>query len=332
MAGRGDDRQRCAADGDQALTFVHLRRRRGRSTFAGLVITPGITVKNRHLVLALAVGTAVLSLAACKKEASPDAAPPAASAAAPAESADQFIARVNAEYKAMYPEISSAQWLSSTYINDDSARVTAKANERWLTTLNGWIEQANKYEGQPMSADTKRAISLLKLMTAMPAPRDPAKLAELAGIATKMEGDYGAGTYCTGEGDAKNCRQLGDLEKVLASSRDYDKQLDAWQGWHSTAVPSRANYQRFVELVNEGARELGYSDAGQMWRSGYDMPAEEVGPETDRLWEQVKPLYEQVHCYTRAKLDAEYGKDKAQVGGGMIAAHLTGNMWQQEWS
>ena len=289
-------------------------------------------MKHRHLLLAAAVGVAVLSLAACKKDGAPDAATPAASAAAPTETADQFIARVNAEYKAMYPEMTSAQWLSSTYINDDSARVAAKANERWLTTLNGWIEQAGKYEGQPMSADTQRAISLLKLMTSMPAPRDPQKLAELAAIATKLEGDYGAGTYCVGEGDKQSCRQLGELEQVLARSHDYEKQLDAWQGWHSTAVPSRANYQRFVELVNEGARELGYSDAGQMWRSGYDMPADQVGPETDRLWTQVKPLYEQLHCYTRAKLDKEYGKDKAEVDGGLIAAHLTGNMWQQDWS
>ena len=101
-------------------------------------------MKNRHLVLAAAVGVAVLSLAACKKDAATDAAKPATTQAAPAESADQFIARVNAEYKAMYPEMTSAQWLSSTYINDDSARVAAKANERWLTVLNGWIEQANK--------------------------------------------------------------------------------------------------------------------------------------------------------------------------------------------
>lgn len=288
-------------------------------------------MKQRHLLLALAVSAGVLSLAACKKEAATDTAAPAAQAA-PAESADQFVARINAEFKAMYPEMTSAQWLSSTYINDDSARVAAKANERWLTTLNGWIEQAGKYEGQPMSGDTRRALHLLKLMTAMPAPRDPAKLAELAAIATKLEGDYGAGTYCTGEGDQQNCRQLGELEQVLARSHDYDKQLDAWQGWHSTAVASRKPYQRFVELVNEGARELGYADAGQMWRSGYDMPAEQVGPETDRLWEQVKPLYEQLHCYTRAKLDKEYGKDKAEVGGGLIAAHLTGNMWQQDWS
>jgi len=287
-------------------------------------------VNNRHLLLAAAISASLLVLSGCSQKDAPTA--PAAVSQAPAESADDFIARVNAEYKAMYPEMTSAQWLASTYINADSERIAAKSNERWMTVLNGWIEQAGKYDGQPMSADTARAIALLKLMTAMPAPRDPAKVAELAGIAAKLEGDYGAGTYCTGEGDKQDCRQLGALENVLARSRDYNAQLDAWSGWHSTAIASRGRYQRFVELVNEGARQMGYNDAGAMWRSGYDMPAEQVVSETDRLWEQVKPLYEQLHCYTRNKLVAEYGADKGQLEGGLIPAHLTGNMWQQDWS
>ncbi len=288
-------------------------------------------MNHRPLLLALAVSAAALTLAACQKETTPADAP-AAAAATPTETADQFIARVNAEYKAMYPEMTSAQWLSSTYINEDSERVAAKANERWLTVLNGWITQAGTYDGKPMSEDTKRQIHLLKLMTSMPAPRDPAKLSELTRIASRMEGAYGAGKYCTDDANPATCRQLGDLEQVLARSRDYDKQLDAWQGWHATTKPMRADYQRFVGLVNEGAKEMGFADAGQMWRSGYDMPPEQIGPETDRLWEQVKPMYEQLHCYARTKLDDTYGKDKAETEGGLIAAHLLGNMWQQDWS
>ena len=266
-------------------------------------------MKHRHLLLASAIAAVTLSLAACKKEPTPGAAP--ASADAPAgETADQFVARINAEYKAAYPEMTSAQWLSSTYINSDSERVAAKANERSLTQLNSWIEQAAKFEGQPMSEDSKRALQLLKLMSSMPAPRDPAKLAQLTQIATRMEGSYGAGKYCTDANDPGSCRQLGDLEQVLASSRDYDAQLDAWQGWHGTTKAMRGDYQQFVGLVNEGAKGLGFADAGQMWRSGYDMPPEQIGPETDRLWEQVKPMYEQLHCYARGKLDATYDKQR----------------------
>ncbi|QDH69657.1 M2 family metallopeptidase [Marilutibacter alkalisoli] len=285
-------------------------------------------MKPRHALLALAV-IATLSLSACGRD-DGDAADPAAPPKG--ETADQFVVRVNNEMRAMYPEITSAQWLASTYINSDSQLIASKANERMLAQLNTWIEQSRRFEGQEMSPETARAIQLLKLGTSMPAPKDPAKLEELAGLATKMEGMYGAGTYCKGEGDDRQCRQLGDLEDVLRSDRDYDAQLDAWQGWHTISVPMRADYTRFVELVNEGAQEMGYADAGEMWRSGYDMSPVEIAAETDRLWGQVKPLYEQLHCYTRTRLETRYGSGKGQVEGGMLPAHLMGNMWQQDWS
>jgi len=287
-------------------------------------------VNHRHLLLSLAIGAGLLSLSACKKEPTPDAAPTGTTAAS-GETADQFVARINDEFRAAFPEMTSAQWLSSTYINEDSQRIAAKSNERGLAQLNAWIEEAKKFEGQPMSDDSRRTIALLKLMTSMPAPKDPAKLTELTTLAAKMEGAYGSGAYCTGEGDAKQCRQLGQLEDVLRSSRDYGVQLDAWQGWHTIAQPIRQDYVRFAELVNEGAKELGYADTGAMWRSGYDMPPEQIAAETDRLWDQVKPLYEQLHCYTRNKLEQTYGVERGQVAGGLLPAHLLGNMWQQDW-
>ena len=288
---------------------------------------------HRQTLLVLAVA-ASLALSACKREPTPADPGATAATATPAaakdETADQFIARVNAEMKAMYPELTAAQWLSATYINDDSQLLAAKSNEKFLTSLNHWIEQAKRFEGQQMSPETARAITLLKLGTAMPAPKDPEKLAELTRIATKMEGMYGAGSYCKVAGDSKSCRQLGELEDVLRSDRDYDDQLDAWQGWHTISQPMRQDYRRFVELVNEGAKELGYADAGEMWRAGYDMTPAELSAETDRLWGQVKPLYEQLHCFARTRLEAQY-PGKGTVEGGLLPAHLMGNMWQQDW-
>jgi len=144
-------------------------------------------VKPRHVLFVLAAAVGILSLSSCKRTPSPSTASSTIGANKPAnETPDQFIARVNNEFRATYAELSAAQWISSTYITDDSEMIAAKANERWLTQLNGWIEQARQYEGRPMSPATARSIMLLKLMTAMPAPRDPARLAELTRIASKM--------------------------------------------------------------------------------------------------------------------------------------------------
>src|SRR5690606_5294013 len=86
-----------------------------------------------------------------------------------------------------------------------------------------------------------------------------------------------------------------------------------------------------VELTNEGARELGFADVGAMWRSNYDMPADEFAAELDRLWAQVEPLYEALHCHVRARLGERYGADVVPAEG-PIPAHLLGNIWAQDWS
>ena len=67
-----------------------------------------------------------------------------------------------------------------------------------------------------------------------------------------------------------------------------------------------------------------------MWRSGYDMSPVEFEAETERLWSQVKPLYEALHCYVRDGLSRQYGDIMPEDG--TIPAHLLGNMWAQQWS
>ena len=89
-------------------------------------------------------------------------------------------------------------------------------------------------------------------------------------------------------------------------------------------------YIRQAELGNEGAQGLGYPDLGAMWRSNYDMPADEFAKELDRLWGQVKPLYDDLHCYVRSELGETYGEDKVPQDQ-PIPAHLLGNMWAQSW-
>ena len=52
--------------------------------------------------------------------------------------------------------------------------------------------------------------------------------------------------------------------------------------------------------------------------------------DTDRLWAEVKPLYDKLHCYVRGELRKVYGPDKIGPKA-PIPAHLLGNMWAQEW-
>src|SRR5678809_666293 len=145
-------------------------------------------------------------------------------------------------------------------------------------------------------------------------------------IAAAMEGTYGKGKYCKPGGE---CLDLEDITKIMATSRDAKELLDVWTGWHAIARPIRKDYARYVELANKGAKELGFADAGAMWRSKYDMPPDAFAKELDRLWEQVRPLYVSLHAYVRWKLREKYGD--AVPANGPIPAHLLGNMWAQTW-
>lgn len=276
-------------------------------------------------LIGLSISAALLLAQGCSK------APETAQQPAPTPAdADAFVARVNDTFRKDYTELTSAQWLAATYINNDSQLVSAKAIERSLSTLKQFVEESKQFDGLELKPETARAIALLRLSTSMPAPQDPDKLAELTQLATKLEGEYGAGKYCSDPAKPDTCRDLGQLSTVLASSRDYDAQLDAWRGWRTISVPMRKDYQRFAELLNVGASELGFANAGEMWRAGYDMSPADFQIETDRLWGQVEPLYKDLHCYVRTQLVKQYGTDKGQIDG-MIPAHLTGNMWGQQW-
>jgi peptidyl-dipeptidase A len=179
-----------------------------------------------------------------------------------------------------------------------------------------------------MSPASKRALMLLKFNVSAPAPDDPARRAEFSKLLAAMDAKYGSAEYCP-QGP-ESCRDETKLKAVLESSRNYDELLDAWTGWHSTARALRADYARYVDLANEGARGFGFEDLGVMWRSNYDMSAAEFQRETARLYGQVQPLYRELHCYTRNKLQQKYGADKV-ASGKPIPAHLLGNMWAQQW-
>lgn len=198
-----------------------------------------------------------------------------------------------------------------------------------MAFISATVREAARFDGiADLDADTARRLSRIKLATALPAPDDPERRGELARFSAELTGMYGKGKHCAPDGTA--CRDLGDLEKVLAESRDYDAQLEAWAAWRTLSPAMRPKYQRFVELGNQGAAELGFADLGAQWRSGYDMPPDALTAEVDRLWGQVEPLYRQLHCHVRATLAERYGADKVPLDG-PIPAHLTGNMWAQSW-
>ncbi|MDR0965448.1 MAG: M2 family metallopeptidase [Myxococcales bacterium] len=248
----------------------------------------------------------------------------------PAE-ARAFVAKTNADLKLRQAQAEQAAWVSYTYITSDTEEMAARAQEALMAAFSTAIADSMRFSALPADADpeTTRALQLLRVNQPLPAPLDPAKRAELATLAAKLTSIYGKGRWCGIDGKA-SCRELPELERVLASEKRWDRLLDAWAGWHTISAPMKGDYARLVELANEGARDIGFADAGDLWRAGYDMTPQAFEQETERLWQAVKPLYDDLHCYVRGRLARVYPNKLPKDG--TIPAHLLGNMWAQEWT
>lgn len=245
-----------------------------------------------------------------------------------AAEADAFVAKAEKDLFDFSLDAARVAWINNTYITDDTDALAAKYGTIGTEMSVNLAKEAARFQNVPgLSFDTKRKLDTLRGGLVLPAPTTPGAAAELSEIATRLNSTYGKG-----RGTRKGQPISGsDIEAAMGTSRDPADLKEMWVSWHDNlGKPMRADYARMVAIANQGAKELGYPDTGAMWRSQYDMSPDDFAALTDKLWNQVKPLYNELHCYTRARLNAKYG-DAVQAKTGPIRADLLGNMWAQEW-
>ena len=276
--------------------------------------------------LALAIACASLVAGCGKKEESTSAAAPAAASPTAAE-ADAFVQRAEKTLGDFSVYEAKVAWVNSTYLTEDTDWLAARAGAESVQQSVSLAKEAATFDTvEGLSFDTRRKLDTLKQMMVLPAPATAGAAEELATLATGLQSAYGKG-----KGTYKGQPTPGvELEALMGTERDPEVLKEMWTSWHAVGKPMRADYVRLVGIANQGAKELGFQDLGAMWRSNYDMKPEEFAVLTDSLWGEVKPLYDQLHCYTRRALNRKYG-DAVQPATGPIRADLLGNMWAQEW-
>jgi len=240
--------------------------------------------------------------------------------------AEAFIAEAEKKLFASEMYLERVSWVNNNFITYDTDMLVAEADKKHIGLGVKLAMQSKRFQGLELPADLARKFKKLTLTLTLPAPEDAEKTGELATIKAGL-----GSTYATGKVDMEGEQKtLGQVSRILAKDRTPERLLASWDGWRKASVPMKEDYTRMVEIANEGAQELGYSDVGAMWRSGYDMDPDAFATEADRLWGQVKPLYESLQCHVRAELSDYYG-DRVVSDKGSIPAHLLGNMWAQSW-
>jgi peptidyl-dipeptidase A len=274
--------------------------------------------------LVLVAGLAIAGAAVAVGCDSASTAPPTAA------DAKQFLDEVDATFTRLSIESNRAGWVAQNFITADTEAMDARASQAIADASSRFAKQAVRFDNVEVPADQRRQLNLLKVSLVLATPSDAKESEEVTKLVTSMRGVYGRGKWCPDASKPDRCLNIDDVTKVLATSRDEKEIRQTWEGWHTISPPIRQDYQRFVELSNKGAKELGFADTGAMWRSKYDMPPDAFTKELDRLWEQVRPLYLQLHAYVRMKLRQKYGDVVPEKG--PLPAHLLGNIWAQDWS
>ena len=247
-----------------------------------------------------------------------------------------FLSQMEGELLQLWIAQERAHWVGATHITHDTELLAAQADERVMEFMTRKAAEATVFRGFDLSElapRPTRKLHLLRIANLLPAPADSGFRAELARIAASMNSTYGKGKYCppTKDGETPACLTIGDMSEVMAKSRDPEVLEELWNGWRTFAFPMKEAYVRYVEIANMGAREVGFENLGDLWKSGYDMPPADFQAETERLWLQLEPFYKDLHCYVRGRLRDTYGPDLIPADG-PIPAHLLGNMWAQDWT
>ncbi|XP_057277957.1 angiotensin-converting enzyme [Pezoporus wallicus] len=224
----------------------------------------------------------------------------------------------------------AASWDYYTNLTAENAALQVKASLEEQEFLEVWGKKAKELYGSIWSnfSDPQLRKIIGSIQTLGPSNLPLDKREQYNTILSNMDKIYSTAKVCLDNG---TCWELEpDISDIMATSRSYKKLLYAWEGWHNAAGnPLRAKYEEFVKLSNEAYQMDGFEDTGSYWRSWYDSASFE--DDLEHLYNQLEPLYLNLHAFVRRKLYDRYGPKYINLKG-PIPAHLLGNMWAQQWN
>ncbi|XP_008937519.1 PREDICTED: angiotensin-converting enzyme 2 [Merops nubicus] len=248
------------------------------------------------------------------------------------QQAQMFLEEFNWRAESISYESSLASWNYNTNITEETAQKMNEANAKWSM----FYDEASRNAIQ--NATTRLQIQALQDRGS--SVLSPEKYNRLSTVLNTMSTIYSTGTVCKINKPSECLVLEPGLDAIMANSTDYQERLWAWEGWRAgVGRMMRPLYEEYVELKNEVAKLNGYSDYGDYWRANYeaDYPEEykysrdQLIEDVEKTFEQIKPLYQQLHAYVRHRLEQVYGP-KLISPTGCLPAHLLGDMWGRFWT
>lgn len=242
--------------------------------------------------------------------------------------AESLLAFYNPVFTALYAEASEAQWRSATDVSDAHTGERTGAmtvfsafagNALFIERARTLLEHENELEDR-----TRRELHAM-LVLAADAPQTNPDLARRRVAAESHQSEILDGfQFRLGEQNVT----ANDLDRVLQSSADLAERERAWTASKAVGVPLRSGLAGLRDLRNGVAREMGHDDFFSFQVGNYGMPTAEMMTLLERLIEETKPVYRELHCFAKHELARRYNVAEVPA---RIPAHWLGNRWGQSW-
>lgn len=249
----------------------------------------------------------------------------------PQTEVDGYLAEYADTYQQLYYEASKAEWASNTRIvegDTTNAARTRRAQEA-LARFVGSVENIERIRGYLDRREELTPLQVRQLEAMLyEAADNPQTVPELvarriAAETEQVERLYGFQFTLRDEPITPN-----RIDEILRTSRDLDERRAVWEASKEVGPTLKEGLVRLRDLRNQTVQALGYSDFFSYQVSEYGMSTEEMLALTDRLIEQLRPLYTEIHTWVRHELARRYDQPVPDE----IPAHWLPNRWAQDWS
>ncbi|XP_025834025.1 angiotensin-converting enzyme [Agrilus planipennis] len=238
-----------------------------------------------------------------------------------------FMQIIDSRDATLSNKVTLASWAYASNLTEENLQYQLKVSAEAAKQIKEDWQEIIKYNWRVFDdGDLKRKFEKYSILGVSALPEE--KYSKREKIISDMEAVYAKAKICDYK-DQERCDLAlePEITRVFETSRDPEELKHAWVEWRKKTRIVRDLYKEYVDLSNEAARLNNFTDYTEMWLD--DFESSDFRQQVQKLWEQLKPLYLQIHAYVRFQLRKKYGDIVSEKG--PIPAHLLGNMWAQVW-
>ena len=243
------------------------------------------------------------------------------------ERADRFLKLTNAGYQALYRVNSEAQWLAVTDVTPEHDAAVEAAGKGYAA-FNGnpaIITEARELlsHQKELTELTVRQLKQLLLNAAEVPMTNPDLVNKRVEAETKQQSILNSFEFKL-NGEKITANQIDDK---LEKSTDLNERKAVWEASKESGPALKPNLVVLRDLRNGVAKEMKYPDYFTLQVSNYGMTTDEMIKMLDDWMTTLRPLYLQLHTWTKYKLAEKYHQpvpkkdpralDQQSLGAGM---------------